>query len=72
MPVLCQRLEQRTARGDDPSEADTTVLERLIAVDQPLNDQERIAAPVVDVARPVAAAVLVRRWLGAESISPRV
>lgn len=71
LPVLRQRIEQRQARGD-PSEADTAVLERLIAVDQPLDKRERAITLVVDAAQPVAAAVLVQRWLGAESAPPRV
>ena len=72
LPVLRERVAQRTARGGDPSEADTAVLERLIAVAQPLDAQERAMALVVDAARPVPAAVLAQCWLGAESAPPQV
>ena len=72
LPVLRERVVQRTARGGDPSEADTAVLERPIAVAQPLDAQERAIALVVDAAQPVPAAVLAQRWLDVESAPPQV
>jgi uncharacterized protein len=62
-PLLRERLRQRGARGGDASEADEAVLERLSAVDEPLDEHERAHALVVDAARPFAPAVLVQRWL---------
>lgn len=57
--VLRQRIVERQARGGDASEADLAVLERLRAVDEPLEAQELACALVADDAPEVLAA----RWL---------
>ena len=64
-PLLRQRLEQRQAKGEDPSEADVAVLERLRLADEPLDDQERANSIAVEGERPVLPAALARRWLDA-------
>jgi uncharacterized protein len=46
--VLRARIEARTIRGNDASEADLAVLERQIAVREPLTPAEMAAAVVVD------------------------
>ena len=63
LPLLRHRLVQRQAGGLDASEADVAVLERLIAVVEPLDAAEQAVAIVVDAAQPVPAATLARRWL---------
>ncbi len=64
-PLLRQRLEERRARGADPSEADVAVLERLIGADEPLDAGECAVAIVVDAVHPVPPATLAQRWLAA-------
>ncbi len=66
MQLLQQRLALRKANGDDASEADVAVLERLRDSDEPLDRSERMCAIVVDAARPVPAAALAQRWLAGE------
>ena len=63
LPLLRLRLEQRQASGADPSEADVAVLERLIAADEQLDDQEQAVAFIVDAAQPASSETLVQRWL---------
>jgi uncharacterized protein len=42
--VLAERLAQRSSRGNDASEADISVLKKLQVFQEPLRDQERVAA----------------------------
>jgi aminoglycoside phosphotransferase family enzyme/predicted kinase len=42
--VLAERLSQRSSRGNDASEADIAVLQKLQVAQEPLRDQERVAA----------------------------
>jgi aminoglycoside phosphotransferase family enzyme/predicted kinase len=63
LPLLRQRLAQRQAGGGDASEADVAALEHLRAVDEPLDEQERAVAIVVDAAQPATPAVLAQCWL---------
>lgn len=41
LPLLRGRIERRTAQGNDASEADLAVLEKLVAVVEPVSPQER-------------------------------
>ena len=66
-PLLRQRLEQRHAKGADPSEADVAVLERLSRLDESLDDHEGEIAIVVDAAQPQPLASIAQRWLAAGS-----
>jgi aminoglycoside phosphotransferase family enzyme/predicted kinase len=61
--VLRRRLAQRQAAGGDASEADAAVLERLIGVAEPLAEEERRAAIVVEAAQPEPTEALAQRWL---------
>ena len=63
LPLLRQRLAQRQAGGGDASEADVAVFEHLDAVGEPLDEQERAVAIVVDAAQPAAPAALARSRL---------
>ena len=65
LPLLRQRLVQRQVGGLDASAADVAVLERLTAVEEPLDAAERAVAIVIDAAQPVPPATLTRRWLAA-------
>jgi aminoglycoside phosphotransferase family enzyme/predicted kinase len=61
MPLLRRRVAARRARGDDASEADLDVLERLAASAEPLEDDE-MGRAIAAVGEPVAFA---RDWLAA-------
>lgn len=63
--LLAERLRERQARGDDPSEADEAVLARLAAVAEPLADDEAARALVVDAGDGPGADELARRWRAA-------
>ena len=63
LPLLRHRLVQRQVGGLDASEADVAVLERLTAVEEPLDAAEQAVAIVIDSAQPVSPATLTRRWL---------
>ena len=68
LPLLRERIVKRQAAGADPSEADVAVLERLVGVQEPLDDAELAVAIVVDAAVPIASiapAALAQRWLAA-------
>lgn len=65
LPLLHERLVQRQARGDDPSEADGEVLERLRCHDEPLDASEEAVALVVDAERPEPPAAVARHWQAA-------
>lgn len=62
LAVLRTRLTEREARGDDASEADIAVLERLRAVAEPLAGDEPGARLVVDAERPDTLGRLAERW----------
>ncbi len=47
-PVLRQRIIARQAAGTDPSEADVAVLERQLQTHDPLNDEEKPFARLID------------------------
>ena len=61
LPLLRQRLEQRQARGGDASEADVAVLERLLAIAEPLSEAERMVA-LACAAEPPSPTALAQRW----------
>jgi aminoglycoside phosphotransferase family enzyme/predicted kinase len=63
LDVLRKRLELRQAGGGDASEADVKVLERLLAADEPLDDNERTGLVVVDADRPTPADDWAQQWL---------
>ena len=65
LPLLRHRLVQRQVGGLDASEADVAVLERLTAVEEPLDAAEQAVAIVIDAAQPIPPATLTRRWLAA-------
>ena len=65
LPLLRLRLEQRQGAGADASEADATVLDRLIGVDEPVEDPESVRAIVVDAAQHASSEALAQRWLAA-------
>ena len=65
LPLLRRRLEQRQARGADPSEADVAVLDLLCQSDEPLDERDRAISIVVNAARPGLAASIAQRWLAA-------
>jgi hypothetical protein len=54
LEVLRARIAERKARSTDASEADLAVLERQVAVREPLTPAEMAAAFTVDGTRPVA------------------
>jgi hypothetical protein len=62
LALLRQRIESRQARGEDASEADVEVLERLIPQSEPLDEGERSVAIVCDTQRLAHVADLARRW----------
>lgn len=63
--LLRNRVRARSARGDDPSEADVAVLERQLAGHEPLGRDELPAAIVVETAQTTDIAAIARRWLAA-------
>jgi hypothetical protein len=63
LPLLRERVRTRSAEGDDPSEADVAVLERLVAADEALAADEAAAAIVFDAEKPAEIADVVQRWL---------
>jgi aminoglycoside phosphotransferase family enzyme/predicted kinase len=60
--LLRARVRARLDGGRDASEADESVIERLAQVAEPLDEQERACALVVDAATPGGAAALLARW----------
>jgi len=52
----------RHEEGSDPSEADVAVLERLVAVEEPLDDAEAARAIAVNAGRSPSIARIARRW----------
>ena len=60
--LLRQRIAARRERGDDTSEADLEVLERLTEVAEPLDDGEVAATIDCDANVPQEPADLARRW----------
>ena len=65
LPLLRFRLDQRQCSGSDPSEADATVLDQLMGVDEPVEDPESLRAIVVDAAQHQSSEALAQRWLAA-------
>jgi len=65
LPLLRERVTSRAADGNDPSEADVVVLERLAAAAEPLTAGEQACAIVVDAASPPPIADVARRWQAA-------
>lgn len=57
------------ASGGDASEADAALLEQPSAVAEPLDDDERAAAIVLDAAQPLAPAGLAQQWLAVSAKS---
>jgi hypothetical protein len=62
LPLLRARVAERRSRGDDPSEADVAVLERLLASAEPLGPDERAAVIEVDAERAPDVAALAEAW----------
>jgi aminoglycoside phosphotransferase family enzyme/predicted kinase len=62
LPLLRARVAARRSRGDDPSEADVAVLERLLASAEPLGPDERAAVIEVDAERAPDVAALAEAW----------
>jgi len=52
----------RQEEGGDASEADVAVLERLVAVEEPLDDDEAARAIAFNAARSPSIARIARRW----------
>jgi aminoglycoside phosphotransferase family enzyme/predicted kinase len=67
--VLRERLRRRRAAGNDPSEADEAVLERLQQAAEPLDPAEAQAAIEIDTTLPEAASRAAERWR-ATPVSP--
>jgi len=65
LPVLRERLRRRHAAGDDPSEADETVLDRLLGANEALDAGEASVAISVDTTRADAADEAAQRWRAA-------
>lgn len=66
--TLRARVSKRSALGADASEADLGVLARQLDARDPLRDDERRAAIVVDTAQPVVdASAIARQWLAARA-----
>ena len=66
MATLRERVAARAERGDDPSEADLAVLDKLASIQQPLDATERRLAIELDTGPVLTAdrlAGLTRRWL---------
>jgi len=72
--LLRQRVAARSARGDDPSEANLTVLEHQLQQREPLSSEEEALAVRIDTRQPVDwAAVLPPAWWrpdGADEAQP--
>ena len=66
LPLLRQRVRSRQLRGDDASEADIAVLDRLSVVAEPLGARERSLAIVVEAESPASTVVLADQWLSAK------
>jgi len=66
-PTLRERVRARLQRSDDASEADERVLAMQMGIDEPLTEDERRWALVVDTERAVDVAGLAARWLAAEA-----
>jgi aminoglycoside phosphotransferase family enzyme/predicted kinase len=62
LPLLRKRVTARHEEGSDPSEADVAVLERLVAVEEPLDDAEAARAIAVNAGRSPSIARIARRW----------
>jgi len=60
--LLRERVRERTARGDDPSEADIAVLERQLAGHEALGEDELPRAIAIDTGRPLDIEAIARRW----------
>jgi len=65
--VLRARVRARLDAASDASEADESVLERLTAVAEPLDADERAHGIGVDAAAPLADDVLLARWLASRA-----
>jgi predicted kinase len=63
LSLLRERVAARVARGDDPSEADLVVLERLAVAVQPLDDTERAYALTADAEQPIDAVGISATWM---------
>jgi len=63
--TLRQRVRARQQQHDDASEADEAVLERQLALDEPLSAEERRAAIVVRTDGAVDVAAVAAQWLAA-------
>jgi predicted kinase len=64
--TLRQRVAARAERGDDPSEADLAVLDKLARIEQPLDASERRLAIELDTGQELTARALdglAGRWL---------
>jgi len=59
--VLRERVRERAARGQDPSEADEAVLDRQLAARQPFTRAERTRVIAIDTHAPLDTGALVRR-----------
>jgi aminoglycoside phosphotransferase family enzyme/predicted kinase len=68
--VLRRRIEERAARGSDASEADVSVLDRLKAHGDALDEAERTVTIEVQTDRSLDTARWVRRWKGEQIGSP--
>jgi len=69
--VLRRRILDRTASGGDPSEADLSVLKLQLAAREPLNEEERRHAIVVDSERfppPGMMAAVLQRLMGHDEV----
>lgn len=62
VPLLRERVAARRARGDDPSEADAAVLDRLAARRESLSGRELAVAIIVDSGQPIDAGALAAVW----------
>ena len=65
LPVLRERLRRRHAAGDDPSEADEAVLDRLLGADEALDAAEVPVAIGIDTTHADAADHAAQRWRAA-------
>jgi predicted kinase len=62
---LRQRVTNRLASGTDASEANLAVLERQLATQEPLDEEERVVALNVNTDEPPDVPSLLARWLAA-------
>ena len=62
--LLHQRIASRQAAGEDASEADVAVLERLKIENQPLDGSETALALAIDAEQPLPVPALACRWQG--------